>query len=197
MNVSTTVSTLLLIFSLLLPQLASGQNEIDDPIFQIGMTRKVFNSFEIRPASFMIKMCGSLKTHPQMNFGDYRVFAELQRNDLYAAIVDNGKYRGILVSRYSKCHIEPATFVFSGKPDKVSLSDSEIEDLFFDGLKRYSSAFGNKDQFLAWLDSNMASLYQNCRGRGNPKWMCDSGYEDWLPSQLKALERFKSSSEVN
>jgi len=170
-----------------------SRESIDDPIFESPIARKVFDSFEVRSRGSLIAKCGELAANKQLNSGSFRVFAEIVRPDLYVVIIDNERFRGIVANRNGECRVEPVAFPMQGKPDRVILSDSEMEDLFLDILKRYSAAFGSKEAFLEWLDASMTKLYSACKGRGLPRWMCYSGYGDMLPSQTRALDRFKES----
>ena len=186
---------LLVVFAVLLTLNADSSradNAIDDPIFEFAIPHKVFNSFPVRPSESLVTQCEGLTSSEQFRARHFMVFAEYETPNLYVVIIDDGQYRGIAMRRNGACHIKPATFAMAGKADQVVLSDNEMEELFFDALKRYASAFGGKKNFLAWLDANMALSQKHCKGKGSPKWMCHSGYVDMLPGQLRALERFKS-----
>jgi hypothetical protein len=171
---------------------ASTEEASDDPIFESPLPRSILEAFAIRRRSELVAKCSALKTNEQMRTGHFRLFAEYEAPGVYIAIIDNGNVHGIAMQRDGICYVEPAQFALKGTSAKIALSDREMEGLYFDALNRYAVAFGSKESFLQWLDFNMAEYYKYCKGRGLPRWMCNSGYADMTPSQIRAIERFKN-----
>jgi hypothetical protein len=174
------------------PPPTSAEETPDDPIFESPLPRNILEAFTIRQRSELVAKCPALKTDEQMRTGNFRLFAEYEASGVYIAIIDNGNVHGISMQRSGTCYIEPAQFALKGTSAKIVLSDKEMEGLYFDVLNRYAVAFGSKDSFLQWLDFNMAEYDKYCNGRGLPRWMCNSGYADMTPSQMRAIERFKN-----
>ena len=73
--------------------------------------------------------------------------------------------------------------------DSPVLSDSEINGVFTDALKRYAQAFGGRKLFFAWLDEATDAAVRRCGNRSEA--LCEPTYHSFTPGMRNALEEFR------
>jgi hypothetical protein len=184
---------ILLVAIITSPEVATAPRVLNDPIFTLDYDPKIAK-FETIPVGALLPAC-------KINLSEFKplpksfiLYAKLETPEVRIYIAAPPDAYGIYIIRGATCDSGVAQLALlrrrhepTFRGDTPYLSEDEVKAIFGDSLSRYARAFGGKEPFLGWLDSNVELFKRLCR---DPVSKCEPIYAE-SPTLSRVLDDYR------